>query len=164
MTGMGILPIDCARTTMRPMVLADAIGMVRQDSQRVQLGIERPAKITEDEAAAMLASGEAWACVRDGQVVGLCGINEEFPGVQGTAWAILSPQIGSSHLTLTRHARRRIAASPLVRVQALARDSEAAEKLWARLCGMTAEAVLHKFGARSETHILYSRLKGAPHG
>ncbi len=151
--------------TIRRMIPDDAARCAVQATQRVQLGRERPSHMTREEAESIIVAGEAWACERDGHVAALMGIAEDYPGVQGVAWALLSEGIGAAaHLEVTRHARRRIAASPLVRVQALVRASVDAECAWALLVGMKFEAVLHAFGAKSEDHALFARVRMPPTG
>lgn len=147
-----------AAVQIRTMIAEDVVSIERQASQRVQLGIERIPSI--EEAHALLDEGEAWSAVADdGRVVACMGIRETFPGRQGVAWAILAGGVGAAHLAITRHARARIAASPLVRIEAIVRLAVDAECQWARLVGLEARTILRKFGAASEDHVLFERIR-----
>lgn len=139
-----------------PMRAEDAIAIQRQASQRVQLGLER--QITLEEAQDLVDGGEAWTAY-DGERIAACmGLRETFPGRQGVAWAILAEGVGRAHLAVTRFARQRVAASPLVRIEAIVRAEVPAECVWAKLVGLTPAHVLRKFGAASETHVLFERI------
>ncbi|MCJ8159859.1 hypothetical protein [Sphingomonas sp. LaA6.9] len=139
------------------MLVDDAMTIRRQASQRVQVGLE--AVMTPEIAQDLINGGEAWTALRDGEPVACLGIRETFPGVQGVAWAILAEGVGSAHLAITRHARRRIAESPLVRIEAIVRTSIDAECVWARMAGLSPVALLRKFGALSEDHLLFERVR-----
>lgn len=177
-----------AAVTIRPMVAADALAIQRQPSQRIQLGLDRA--MTIEEAEALVAQGEAWTAAREGVVLACLGLRETFQredgsGAQGVAWAILSADLGiSAHLAVTRHARARIAASGLRRIEAIVAakldaepiladypdldpgellavmlNADNAEMAWARLVGLKPAAVLRAFGAASQTHILFERIR-----
>ncbi|WP_294277576.1 hypothetical protein [uncultured Sphingomonas sp.] len=141
-----------------PMVATDALVIQRQASQRVQLGIERDMSVEEARDLAE-GAGEAWTVRQHGRIVACLGLRETFPGAQAVAWAILSDRIGTAHLAVTRHARRRIAASPLARIEAIVREAVPAELAWAMLVGLQPAHVLRRFGQNSETHILCERIR-----
>lgn len=144
--------------TIRPMAAADVLAIERQASQRVQLGLK--CVPTLEEAESLAAGGEAWAAVAsDDRIIGIFGILETFEGRQGVAWAVLSGSVGAAHLAITRHARARIAASPLVRIEAIVRVAVDAEVRWAMLVGLTAACLLRRFGAASEDHLLFERIR-----
>lgn len=146
-----------ATVIIRAMTVADAMALQRQPSQQVQVGLVR--EMTEAVAQDLIDNGEAWAAERDGVPVALMGLRETFPGRQAVAWALLSADVGAvAHLAITRHCRRRIRLSPLVRIEAIARIDVEAEILWARLVGLEARCVLRKFGAASEDHMLFERV------
>lgn len=92
-------------------------------------------------------------------MVACLGLRETFPGRQAVAWAILAEGIGAAHLAISRFARRRIAESPLRRIEAIVRAEVHAECVWARLVGLQAAHVLRCFGAQSETHVLFERIR-----
>jgi len=144
--------------TIMPMIAADAIDIQRQVSQRVQLGIERDMSIEEAEELAA-GPGEAWTVRHDDRIAACVGLRETFPERQAVAWAILAEGVGAAHLAVTRFARRRIAESPLRRIEAIVRAEVPAECVWARLVGLQAAHVLRCFGARSETHVLFERIR-----
>ncbi len=146
--------------TIKPMIATDALVIQRQASQRVQLGIERDMSLEEAEALCD-GPGEAWTVRQDGRIVACLGLRETFPGRQAVAWAILSDRIGSAHLAITRHARRRIVASGLRRIEAIVREAVPAEGTWAMLVGLRPAHVLRAFGAQSETHVLFERIQEA---
>lgn len=137
----------------------DAIVIQRQPSQQVQLGLTR--EISEEEAQGLATGGEAWtAWVDDGsswRIVACFGLRETFPGRQAVAWAILAEGLGSAHLAVTRFARARIEASALRRIEAITLTP--AEHAWAKLLGLTPAHVLRAFGAASEDHILFERIR-----
>lgn len=143
---------------IQPMIVADAMEIKRQASQRVQLGLER--EMTPEIAQDLIHGGEAWTILRDGVPIACVGLRETFPPVQGVAWAILADGIGGAHLTITRFARRRIAESPLIRIEAIVKCDHPADVLWAKLVGLAPIALLRKFGAASEDHMLFERIRG----
>ena len=139
--------------TIDPMKPHDALAIQRQASQLVQLGIERDMSVDEARALAE-GNGEAWTVRQDGRIVACLGLKETFPGAQAVAWAILAERVGAAHLAITRHARQRIAASGLARIEAIVREAVPAEIAWAMLVGLKPAHVLRRFGQTSETHIL----------
>lgn len=146
------------------MMPIDALLIQRQASQRVQLGIERD--MTLEEAVALAEGGEAWTAFDGGRrtggaIVACFGLRETFPGRQAVAWAILAEGLGGAHLAVTRFARARIAASTLARIEAIVRAEVHAECVWAKLVGLKAAHVLRAFGAASETHVLFERIREA---
>jgi hypothetical protein len=146
-----------APLAIRQMNPEDLLVLQRQPSQALQLGME--IRATVGHARDMIERGEAWTAWRGLTPICCMGILESFPGVQGIAWAVLALGIGWDHLAITRHAKRQIARSPLIRIEALARTSVPAECSWARAVGLQPEALIRKFGAASEDHMLYSRIR-----
>ncbi|CAN5484244.1 hypothetical protein BH09PSE4_BH09PSE4_19250 [soil metagenome] len=142
--------------TIRQMDAADAMAIKRQASQRVQLGLE--AQMTLESAQDLVDAGEAWTATAGGRIVAVFGIGEQFAGVQGVAWAILAEAVGAAHLAITRFARARIAASPLVRIEAIVHAERKADRKWAELVGLRLRTELPKFGALSEPHLMFDRI------
>ena len=139
-----------------------AMEIQRQASQRVQLGLERD--ITLDEAEALASDDEAWTAIEtlpDGSIrIAACmGLRETFAGRQAVAWTIFAELPGRAHIAITRHARARIAASPLKRIEAIVLASRPAEITWAKRVGLTPAHVLRNFGAASEDHVLFERIR-----
>jgi RimJ/RimL family protein N-acetyltransferase len=141
---------------IRQMVPADALTIVRQPSQRIQLGLETP--MTMEIAQDLVDGGEAWTAWREGVPIACLGIRDTFPGIQGVAWAILSAGLGRDHLAITRFCRYRLANSPLVRIEAIVSADNEADVVWAHRVGFKPEALLRKFGALSQDHVLYTRI------
>lgn len=144
------------RVTIRPMTVADAMSLQRQSSQQVQVGLVRDMSV--EVAQDLIDNGEAWTAERAGVPVAIMGLRETFAGRQGVAWAVLAEGVGAAHLPISRHARRRIADSALVRIEAIVRVDVDAEMLWARLVGLEPRCLLRKFGALSEDHMLFERI------
>lgn len=144
--------------SIAPLIATDALEIQRQPSQRVQLGLEREISLEEAEEIAA-GPGEAWTVRHHGRIVACIGLRETFPGRQAVAWAILAEGLGAAHLAVTRFARARIATSPLRRIEAIVRAETHAESIWARLVGLQAAHVLRSFGAQSETHVLFERIR-----
>lgn len=166
---------------------ADDLFEIRvQPSQHMQMGV--PLRTSRDDALAMAAQPCAWSVRHDGRLIACFGIVETFagvqgPGVQGMGWCWLAADIGAAHLPLTRFMRRVLAESPLARVDLIAAASDAEviltafgqmdpgmllaavmatptrECTWAQLLGFTPAAVLRKWGAASETHVLFERVR-----
>jgi hypothetical protein len=160
----------------------DLFEIERQESQLLWLG--QKGDIGE-EAAEILASQKcAWTAWHAGRIVACFGISEIFPDVQGVAWALLSAEVGAHHLELTRFMQNEIRECGLVRLELLAKASEKAEAFavlgeelrappsgvvllahamkfatpecrWAKLLGFTPAHVLRRFGAASETYMLF---------
>lgn len=161
---------------------SDLFEIERQESQLLWLGQKGD---ISDEAAEILASQDcAWTAWHGGRIVACFGISEIFAGVQGLAWALLSGEIGVHHLELTRFMQREVRECGLVRLELLAKASEKAEEMavlgeelrappsgqvllaqamkhatpecrWAVLLGFAPAHVLRRFGAASETYMLF---------
>lgn len=158
-----------------------------QSSQRRQFGID-PRAIEWSEAEAQAAQGNCWAAIEGDQVVACFGVNETFAGACGVGWAFLGREIGARrHLRMTRFVREVvIGESPLPRIEAIARcadvdlafmdagvkwDPAAALKTaaspqyrtpqvrWAIDVGFAPAAILRKFGAAGEAHMLLERIR-----
>lgn len=171
-----------SRLTFQRLEAGDLFEISRQDSQLLWLGQE--GEIT-DEAAAILASQPcAWTAWHAGRIVACFGISEIFANVQGVAWALLSSDIGVHHIELTRFMQKEVRTCGLIRLELLAKASEKAEELavlgedlcvrftgqqllacamqratsecrWAKLLGFTPAHVLRRYGAASETYMLF---------
>ena len=161
---------------------ADDLFEIRvQPSQHMQMGV--PLRTSRDDAMAMAMQPCAWSVRHEGRLIACFGIVETFAGVQGQGWCWLAADLGAAHLPLTRFMRRTLEASPLARVDLIAVASDAEgiltafgqmdpgmllaavmatptrECTWARLLGFTPAAVLRKWGAASETHVLFERVR-----
>lgn len=161
---------------------ADDLFEIRvQPSQHVQMGV--PLRTSRDDAMAMAAQPCAWSVRHGGRLIACFGIVEMFGGAQGHGWCQLATAIGAAHLPLTRFMRKVLAESPLARVDLIAAATDAESILdrfgpmdpgmllaavmanptrectWARLLGFTPAAVLRKWGAASETHVLFERVR-----
>lgn len=157
----------------------DLFEIERQDSQVMLLGA--PGEVT-DEAADILADQPcAWTAWADGRVLACFGISETFPGANGVAWSLLAKGLGRHHLQLTRFMQEQVAASPLARIELIAKAAEidwfaeqypwidpwalvaavmaepTVECRFARLLGFRPAHVLRKFGAAQETYMLFER-------
>lgn len=171
-----------SRLAFQPLEAGDLLEIERQESQLLWLGQEGDITL---EAAELLAEQPiAWTAWRAGRIVACFGISETFPHVQGVAWALLAGDIGADHLALTRFMQKTVRECGLVRLELLAKASEAAEVLavageqnglrlsgplllleamkeptpecrWAQLLGFDAVHVLRRFGAASETYMLF---------
>ena len=164
----------------RRLAANDLMDMERQPAQELWLGMSGEC---DQEQAELLASERvAWTAWRGDTVVACFGINETFPEVQGVAWALLSGAIGRDHVQLTRFIRDEIAGCDLLRLELLARAQDiepliadfpafdsamlvaaamsepTPECRWAALLGMDAAHLLRKFGAASETYMLFERI------
>lgn len=164
-----------------PLHADDLFEIKVQPSQHVQMGV--PLRTSRDDAMAMAAQPCAWSVRHQGRLIACFGIIETFDGAQGQSWCQLASDLGAAHLPLTRFMRRTLEASELARVDliAVASDAEAIlaafgamdagllleavmatptrECTWARLLGFTPAAVLRKWGAASETHVLFERVR-----
>lgn len=179
------LTVQRGALTFRTLEPDDLLTIERQDSQALWLGT--PGDVTDEAAAGLAGEPVAWTAFRpDGSVLACFGIAETFAGVQGVAWAMLSQPIGRHHLALTRFIRDVVQAAPYQRLELLAkaREIEAVVEVgrahgftpmpaalvnvamadptpecrWAELLGFTAVHVLRKFGAASETYMLFERI------
>lgn len=151
-----------------------------QGSQRLTLGtVTMP-----DEATIALACSQscAWAVRQGNRVIALFGIVELFEGKHGYGWCMLAEGIGYAHLALTRFVRGQAEAAKLPRLElhapgpdietvletmpdldpgqvlAVAMSRSTAEMRWACLLGFKPAHVLRRFGAASETYVLFERL------
>lgn len=155
-----------------------------QESQRTQCGIA-PAAMSVEEANNLADQGNAWVAMRGPRVIACLGIMETFPGQQGVAWALLSRHLGRDIVPVTRFARDAvIGTSALARIEAIVRCQDLPEWLgaerspqvrhaialewasrnstpqvhWAMKVGLEPVAVLRRFGAAGETHMLLERI------
>ena len=162
----------------------DLIELEPQESQRTQYGL-RVADMGLDEAEDYAAGPYAWAAVRGERVLACMGVAETFPGAAGVAWALFAEGPGEDHLAITRFARDEVIGKcPLPRIEAVVRcvDIEPLAKgihdlnphqmlaramraehrtpqvRWALAVGLMPIAVLRKYGAASETHMLLERV------
>lgn len=146
--------------SFRPFVAEDVLRLVIQDSQRIELGLDR-GEYSREQAEDLARGGPAWSAIgRDGRVLGVAGFRETFPGVQAVAWAILASGIGAAHLAITREAARRVAAARYRRIEMLV-ERRRKPMLWALRLGFLPGHVLRNFGSASETVILFERLNDA---
>jgi|GEM_PF-1368971 len=125
----------------------------------------------------------------DERVVAVFGLVETFRFRQATAWAVLSGEVGPHHVAITRFCRSRIEQAGYRRIEAIVECADAEPLVarlpdidpgelveavslpamrspgvrWAIACGLSPAAVLRRYGARSETHLLCERLSGG-HG
>lgn len=159
----------------------DLIEIEVQPSQRRQFGL--PMQFDSEDAEALAAQPDAWTAMIGDRIACCIVIGENFPGKSGVATALFAPGIGHHHRALTRFARELVANSPLPRIEAVAIANDAERILerfphldpyelltsvmvdatpqcrWAMLTGFTPIAVLRKFGAASETHVLFERIR-----
>lgn len=158
-----------------------------QDSQLRQYGLD-PRAIERAEAEAQAAQENCWAALDGDQVLACFGVNETFAGACGVGWAFLGRGIGARrHLQMTRFVRDVvIGASDLQRIECIVRcadvdlafhdagvlwDAAGALRLaasapyrtaqvrWAMDVGFAPAAVLRKFGAAGEAHMLLERIR-----
>ncbi len=161
------------------------LAMKAQRSQQTSLGM--PGDVDLAMANNLADQPEAWmAGRRNGDTIACFGISETFPGVQGVAWALLADGIGSDHLELTRFVRKVVDECGLQRLELLAKAAEIEETRgffkecgaptegdalvqavmtdptpecrWAVALGFEPAHVLRKFGAASETYMLFERI------
>jgi hypothetical protein len=167
-----------------PMEARHGVEIRRQPSQAMQLGLR--ADMSAEDAAALAGGREAWAALEgEGlgeRIVALFGIIDVFPDAHASVWATLSDDVGAHHLAITRFARERLALVDLPRVDAIVEcadaeivldrfpDLDAGELLavlcevptpemrWATTIGLKPASVLRKYGAASQTHMLFERI------
>lgn len=166
--------------TIRKLVPSDLTEIVLQPSQRRQYGL--PLEFDSEQAEA-LAQEDAWTALLDGRVVCCIVIAETFPGKAGLAMAMFAQGIGAAHVPLTRFAHKLVAQSPLPRIEAVAEAHDAEAILqrfpnldpwellqavlveptppcrWAMMTGLQPVAVLRKYGAAGQTHVLFERIR-----
>lgn len=170
-----------------------AVDRLRQASQVTALGIHQD--YAQEQAEELAAQPCAWAVRRPlrpfdelrtqgerEELIAAFGIYEMFPGRHGTAWALLTPAIGASHLAFTRFVRGQAEACGLARLEVLARvepvedllavrdDLDAgqiaelvklrpsAEYRWAVLLGFRPMHLLREYGAAGESYMLFERI------
>ena len=163
----------------------DLLEIERQPSQDLQLGLAY--EWTEAEGQQLAAEPVAWTARLDGRIIACFGISETFEGLQGWGWAVLASGLGGAHLAVTRFMRSVIAGCGLARLEVLARavDLEAVIALrqaqgerdldsgqlvalamarptpecrWAALLGLQPAHVLRRYGAASESYMLFERI------
>lgn len=161
-------PATVPRTVaFRPFLAGDIVQLALQPSQHVTLGMTRPVHGLED-GIDLAASGPAWTAIGGGRILCCAGFQFLWPPREGfgghaVAWAMLACGLGGAHLAITRFARGRIEDSSIPRIEAVVRADVSAECKWARLVGLNFRAQLLRWGPDGETHLLFDRIKDAPH-
>jgi hypothetical protein len=138
-----------------------------------------PRAMTAAEAAAVASNPGCYAVIREETVLACLGVTQTFPGAQGVAFALLGKGIGRDHHVLTRFLREVvIGQSTLARIEAIVRCADVPAELtgqlpmmthalqhptapvrWALAVGLEPVAVLRKFGAAGEDHMLFERIR-----
>lgn len=173
-----------SRIAFQRLDAGDLFEIERQESQLLWLG--QKGDISQEAAEILADQPCAWTAWHAGRIVACFGISEIFPNVQGLAWALLSSEIGVLHLELTRFMQREVRECGLIRLELLARANDRVEDRavlgeelcrpasrdelaalamkygtpecrWAKLLGFTPAHVLRRFGAASETYMLFER-------
>lgn len=166
-----------------PLQAEHLLALEPKKSQRTQYGIP-VSDIGWSEADAMAAEFCSWTAFLHGRVAACMGIRETFPGMQGVAWAFFAEGLGRAMVPITKFAREAIiGTSDLQRIEAIVRccampawlDEEPSSEIratisvayaskwatpevrWARKVGLEPVAVLRKFGAAGETHMLLEK-------
>lgn len=160
---------------------SDLFEIERQASQALPLGAQ---EIDSDVAEVLAAQPVAWSAWHGARLVATFGIGEHYAGVHGVAWSILDT-MGAAHLAVTRCARAALMSCGLNRVELIARAAPTPFHLrgdgadlrwamdakrvtpecrWARLLGFTPAHVLHGYGPKCETHMLFEWFGSAPWG
>lgn len=157
-----------------------------QERQRTQYGLDTRETLQWEAAEHYAGQPNCWTCLKDGAPLAIFGTNQTFPPVQGTAYALFGKGVGRAMHAITRFARDVvIGQSGLTRIEAIVRcnlplppNLDAAEVpaqlaplllaralwhptpevRWAMAIGFMPVAVLRKFGAASETHMLLERI------
>lgn len=154
-----------------------------QPSQQRPLGLEH--EPSEDEIARMCAGPVAWAAVQADRVLACYGVVEQFGGMHGTGWAMLSTALGAAHLAITRQFRRELDRCALPRMEMLARCHDVEGLLsrrpwldpgqvvaiamtqptpeirWGLMMGFAPAHVLRCYGANGESVMLMERIAPA---
>lgn len=162
---------------------AHLLALEPQESQRLQYGLDLR-NISAEEAEHYAAQENAWAVLRGDRLLACLGINETFSGASGVAWALLADNLGRDALAITYFARDAvIRTSELPRLEAVVRCADLPEWMqsyspqalararldwvcrkptaavrWAIKVGLEPVAVLRKYGAANEPHLLLERI------
>ena len=175
-------PLGAApRLSFRRLEPGDLLSIDAQASQQLVLGLR--VRLDFAQAEHYAAMPVAWAARRGEELLACFGINELFAGAHGVAWAVLAEGLGRDHLALTRFMQSEIRDCGLARLELLARcvdvdlaverlpditgdelvqlvtkpDHATPEVRWAMMLGMEPAHVLRRFGAASESYLLYER-------
>lgn len=127
-----------------------------QEGQKEELAVML-ANTSYAEIACSHVAISAWLGNR---CLGAAGFVPLFPH-RAVAWSLVSQNIGTAMVDVTRKIRNILAADPTPRIEMTVDvDFEAGHK-WAKLIGMTLETPipLRKFGARGEDELMYVRIK-----
>lgn len=138
-----------------------ALAITLQPSQWIEAGVDC-SRMDEAQARALESRGAAWtAFAPDGRVLCCAGLAEVFAGRQAVAWAMLAVDLGTAaHLAITRFARAQITSSRLARIETLvAADGRGRGAKWARACGLRLNTIVERWGAASETMLLFERVR-----
>lgn len=174
--------LEGRRLEFRKLRAIDLLSIAPQPSQRVQYG--QPVELSIEEAHGYAAGAFAWTAWDGDRVVACLGVAETFPGAAGLAWALFDESATRREMAqVTRFARDTvIGTNPLPRIEAVVRCADVEEFAefhrvanpgglhcfatmrptpqlrWAMSVGLSPVAVLRKFGAANETHMLMERI------
>jgi hypothetical protein len=141
----------------RPFLAGDLVQLALQPSQRLELGVDQP--LSMEYGRDLAANGPSWTAYQRGRILCCAGFRETFAPVQAVAWAMLAEGIGGAHLAITRFARLQIAEAPYRRLEAIVEAKNGRAVAWAQMVGLQINTMLECFGANSEPHILFERVK-----
>lgn len=100
---------------------------VQPEQEKITVG-----QLNETFASAVIAAGDAWACVDDGRVYAAAGIVTDEG--RTLAWAILGKDAGRYLTAITRKAREVLKGQS---VEVFVRQGHAEGERWARMLGLT---------------------------
>lgn len=117
--------------------------------------------ILERPGYAQIISGPyTWTGMVDGNVVGIGGIQEMWPG-RGLAWALMSPAINPREFVRITNKVRLVLEQAhretFRRIEASVDVGFDNGHRWARLLGFESEGLLRKFSPEGRDHIGYAR-------
>lgn len=145
-----------ASVTFLPMEPRDLLDLVAQPSQAYGFARTKP---TLEEAEQLARTGCAWTVFAGARLLACAGIIETFAARQGVAWAVLASYKGAAMVAMTRYAARQIAESPLRRIEAIVRADDPSCAKLAAMIGLSFRAVLPAWGAESQDHLLFDRVR-----
>lgn len=124
---------------VEPFEAAHALGLTLQPHQEAW---GRLAGSSGWESIA--ASGQAWTALSRDRVLACCGVVDKTGG-RAEAWALISADIGSEMLTLTRAIRRGFKMLPYRRIEINTASTFPPAARWAQMLGFTHEGTARAY-------------------
>lgn len=131
----------------------EMISLLDVQSAQKLTGME----LNEVSLGIAIRSGLSLAAVHNGQILGVGGVAEQWPG-RGIVWGLLSKGIGVKMAPVHKAVMRALEICPMNRVEAYVLNSHKAGHRWMKMLGFKKEGVMKKYW-QDHDFAVYARVK-----